>query len=78
MNGTEVKFEPAIYGHKAALIGREPREVAMSAGLLAEAVLKEHEVYRADSEVGSKNLLGSQAGSPFDDSTAAVGTTYYY
>ena len=48
MNGTEVKFEPAIYEHKAVLIGREPREVAMSADLLSQAVLKEHEVYRAD------------------------------
>lgn len=43
-----VKWEPAIYEHKAALIGGSPGEVAESAGLLAGAVLKEYEVYQAD------------------------------
>jgi hypothetical protein len=37
-----------------------------------------YEVYRAGSESGAKSLLGSPAASPFDDSSAAVGTTYYY
>jgi uroporphyrinogen decarboxylase len=43
-----VKWEPAIYEHKAALIGRSPSEVANSAELLTEAVLKEYEVYQSD------------------------------
>ena len=43
-----VKWEPAIYEHKAALIGRSPAEVANSAELLTEAMLKEYEVYQAD------------------------------
>lgn len=41
-------WEPAIYEHKAALIGRPVGEVARSADLLCEAVLREREVYRAD------------------------------
>lgn len=43
-----IKWEPAIYEHKAALIGKSPVEVANSADLLAEAVLKEYEIYQAD------------------------------
>jgi uroporphyrinogen decarboxylase len=43
-----IKWEPAIYEHKAALIGKSPAEVANSAKLLTEAVLKEYEVYQAD------------------------------
>lgn len=41
-------WEPAIYEHKAALIGRSPAEVAYSADLLAEATLKEYQIYQAD------------------------------
>lgn len=43
-----LKWQPAIYEHKGALIGRSPAEVANSAELLFEALLKEYEVYRAD------------------------------
>jgi hypothetical protein len=38
-----IKWEPAIYEHKAALIGKTPAEVANSAELLTQAVLKEYE-----------------------------------
>jgi uroporphyrinogen decarboxylase len=41
-------WEPAIYEHKAALIDRPVWEVARSADLLCEAVVREREVYRAD------------------------------
>ena len=37
-----IKWEPAIYEHKAALIGKSPAEVANSADLLTEALLKEY------------------------------------
>jgi hypothetical protein len=37
-----------------------------------------YEVHRATSSGGTKSLLGSPAASPYDDTTAAVGTTYYY
>lgn len=43
-----MKWEPAIYEHKAALIGRPPAEVANSAKFLTEAVLREYEVYESD------------------------------
>lgn len=43
-----IKWEPAIYEHKAALIGKSPAEVANSAELLTEAVIREYEVYQAD------------------------------
>lgn len=43
-----MKWEPAIYEHKAALIGKSPMELAHSADLLAEAVLKEYKIYQAD------------------------------
>lgn len=41
-------WEPAIYEHKAALIGKSPVETACSADLLTESLLKEYEVYGAD------------------------------
>ncbi len=41
-------WEPAIYEHKAALIGKSPLEVACSAELLTQAVIREYEVYGAD------------------------------
>ncbi len=43
-----VLWEPAIYEHKAKLIGRYPAEVARSAELLAAAVLEEFKTYHAD------------------------------
>lgn len=39
-------FLPAIYEHKAALIGRPPRQVCASAELLAQAVAAEFATYR--------------------------------
>ena len=43
-----VPFEPAIYEHKAFLIGKSPSEVARSEKLLVEALLAEHKTYKAD------------------------------
>ena len=43
-----IKWEPAIYEHKAALIGCRPAELAYSAELLTEAVLREYEIYQSD------------------------------
>ena len=37
-----------------------------------------YEVYRAATAGGTKSLLGSPVASPYDDATAAVGTTYFY
>ncbi len=41
-------WEPAIYEHKAALIGRSPAAVSRSAELLYDALCAEHAVYGAD------------------------------
>jgi uroporphyrinogen decarboxylase len=41
-------FCPAIYEHKAKLIGKSVFDVANDAGLLREAVLAEYEIYRPD------------------------------
>ncbi|HUW19093.1 MAG TPA: uroporphyrinogen decarboxylase family protein [Sedimentisphaerales bacterium] len=41
-------FCPAIYEHKARLLGRSPSEVSRSAGLLEQAVLAEYETYGPD------------------------------
>ncbi|MCD6405912.1 MAG: hypothetical protein J7M19_08795 [Planctomycetes bacterium] len=43
-----VPFVPAIYEHKAALIGRPPSQVAQDERLLADAVIAEYETYNAD------------------------------
>ena len=43
-----IKWEPAIYEHKAALTGCSPVEAANSVELLAMAVLKEYEVYQSN------------------------------
>jgi len=43
-----VPFEPAIYEHKAFLIGKTPSEVAQSEKLLLQSLRKEHEIYGAD------------------------------
>ncbi len=44
----KVPFVPAIYEHKARLIGRSPSEVARSGELLVEALEKELETYDPD------------------------------
>jgi uroporphyrinogen decarboxylase len=43
-----IPFVPAIYEHKAALIGKTPSEVAQSEELLVYAALAEFETYRPD------------------------------
>lgn len=43
-----LRWEPAIYEHKAALVGRSLLETSRSAELLFEALRAEHEVYGAD------------------------------
>ena len=45
---TPLLWEPAIYEHKAALIGRAVRDVAYSADLLVRALECEYDAYRAD------------------------------
>mgnify|MGYP002533940202 CR=1 FL=1 len=44
----EYPFAPAVYEHKAGLLGCSPTEVSSSAALLAEAVEREYAVYRSD------------------------------
>lgn len=44
----KLRWDPAIYEHKAALIGRRPTEVSRSSGLMFEALRAEHRVYAAD------------------------------
>lgn len=41
-------FVPAVYEHKAALLGRTPSKVCRDAGLLREALLRELEIYDPD------------------------------
>jgi len=41
-------FCPAIYEHKAKLLGKSPSEVSQDPKLLAQAVLAEYETYRPD------------------------------
>jgi len=43
-----VPFVPAIYEHKAFLIGKTPSEVACDDELLFQAVMEEFNTYRAD------------------------------
>lgn len=43
-----MKWEPAIYEHKAALIGESPWDVAHSAELLSKALIAEYDTYGAD------------------------------
>lgn len=43
-----VLFCPAIYEHKAALLGKSPGQVSQSATLLAESVFAEYETYKPD------------------------------
>lgn len=44
----DIRWEPAVYEQKAALIGRSPAAVARSSDLLTAAVLAELEAYQAD------------------------------
>ncbi len=44
----KICWQPAVYEHKAALIGRSPFEVSRSADWMVEAVLREYEVYGSD------------------------------
>jgi len=44
----KICWQPAVYEHKAALIGRSPFEVSRSVDWMVEAVLREFEVYRSD------------------------------
>lgn len=41
-------FCPAVYEHKARLIGKSPAQVAQSEDLLVQAVMAEHETYSPD------------------------------
>ncbi len=41
-------FVPAVYEHKAALIGQTPSEIGRSEALLEKALFREHEIYGAD------------------------------
>lgn len=43
-----VPFAPAIYEHKAHLLGKTPSEVGRNEDLIVQAMLKEYEVYRPD------------------------------
>ncbi len=43
-----IPFVPAVYEHKASLIGKTPSEVARNTDLFAKAVLKEYEIYQPD------------------------------
>jgi uroporphyrinogen decarboxylase len=43
-----VPFCPAVYEHKAALIGTTPSRLARDPGLLQKALLREAELYKAD------------------------------
>jgi uroporphyrinogen decarboxylase len=54
-------FVPAIYEHKAALIGRRPSEVCRDGDLLVEAVLKELEIYDPDAPVVGLDVYNVEA-----------------
>lgn len=43
-----VPFAPAVYEHKAFLIGKTPSEVGRNEDLIVDAILKEYELYRPD------------------------------
>ncbi|GBE28609.1 methylcobalamin:coenzyme M methyltransferase [bacterium BMS3Bbin03] len=56
-----VPFEPAIYEHKAFLIGKTPSEVARSGELLYQALLKEHMLYGGDFLVAGLDVYNVEA-----------------
>jgi len=43
-----VPFAPAIYEHKAALLGKSPSIVGRNSDMIVEAIRKEYEIYRPD------------------------------
>lgn len=45
---SRIPFAPAIYEHKAYLIGKKPSELAKDANLLSQAILTEWETYKPD------------------------------
>ena len=76
-------------GYRAVLPPSAPTGVAASDGTYSDKVrvtwnassgATEYEVYRntSNSHTGETQLTSTQASSPFDDSTAVPGTTYYY
>ena len=74
-----IPFVPAIYEHKAALIGKSPSQVCRNADLLNEALHKELEVYDADMLVIGIDVYNVEAESLgckvvyFDDSNDCPG-----
>ena len=72
-----IPFVPAIYEHKARLIGRTPSEICRNAELLREALGRELAVYDPDMLVVGVDVYNVEAealGCPvryFDDSSAA-------
>jgi uroporphyrinogen decarboxylase len=54
-------FVPAIYEHKAALIGRTPSQVCRDGGLLHEALLRELETYDPDMLVVGVDVYNVEA-----------------
>jgi uroporphyrinogen decarboxylase len=54
-------FVPAIYEHKAALIGRSPSRVCRDGGLIHEALLRELEIYDPDMLVVGVDVYNVEA-----------------
>ena len=54
-------FCPAIYEHKAALLGKSPSEVSQSAELTAESVFAEYETYKPDALVVGIDIYNIEA-----------------
>jgi predicted nucleotidyltransferase len=67
---------PAIPTGVSATDGSYTDRVHISWNSVAGATY--YEVYRSTSSEGTKTLLGSPSSSPYDDTSALVGTTYYY
>jgi uroporphyrinogen decarboxylase len=57
----QIGWEPAVYEHKAALIGAGVAEVSRSAGLLVRAMEAEYEAYRSDALVVGVDLYNIEA-----------------
>jgi uroporphyrinogen decarboxylase len=54
-------FVPAVYEHKAALIGRRPSEICRNAGLVQEALFRELETYDPDMLVVGLDIYNIEA-----------------
>src|SRR5512136_1270615 len=65
-----VPFCPAVYEHKAALIGVRPSEMCRDAGLFEKAILRELEVYEPDMLVVGCDVYNVEA-------EAAGGRVFY-